>query len=306
MRTVFRLSIALSIGVTMTGAWANAEALPPLRLVTFNLLHGGASSGLFGNGQELEIRLETAAAEIESLGADVIGLQEASQSWGRGNVAARLAARLGFHYAHAPATERVFGNAIIDWLIVRLINFREGPAIVSRFPIVTSHVYDLPRCEKFLDPRVLLGAEILTPWGRINVYSTHTSRFSCQAERVAEIVAENRRSTPSIVMGDFNSVEGSPAIVQLTRSAGFVDVFRAANPAEPGHTVWQRVDSPASTVFRRVDYLFLVPGSEFPGRVQSSRVVLNSPRRLKDGNALWPSDHYGVFGELHFFPDGRE
>jgi endonuclease/exonuclease/phosphatase family metal-dependent hydrolase len=303
---LFQFSIALFMSVAMIGAPANAEPLPPLRFVTYNLLHGGASSGLFGHGQELDLRLETAAAEIESLGADVIGLQEASASWGRGNVAARLAARLGFHYVHAPATERVFGNAVVDWLIVRLINFSEGPAIVSRFPIGAREVYDLPRCEKFLDPRVLLGAEILTPWGRLTVYSTHTSRFSCQAGRVAEIVSEKRRSTPSIVMGDFNSAEGSPAIVRLTGSVGFVDVFRSANPAEPGLTVWQRIDSPTPTVFRRVDYLFLVPGTEFPGRVGSSRVVLNSPRRLEDGKVLWPSDHYGVFGELAPLPNSSD
>ena len=111
-----------------------AAVEPPrsLRVVTFNLLHGGPASGWFGDGQELARRLEITLAELRGLRPDVIALQEASQGWGRGNVAQRLAERLGYHVAFAHATERVFGRWPLDWLIVRAINFREGPAILSR------------------------------------------------------------------------------------------------------------------------------------------------------------------------------
>jgi endonuclease/exonuclease/phosphatase family metal-dependent hydrolase len=105
-------------------------------------------------------------------------------------------------------------------------------------------------------------------------------------------------------MGDFNAVEGSPGIAALTGDAGLVDAFRAANPAAPGLTVWQRLEVPASTVFRRVDYVFVLSGTRVPGRVRASRVVLDRPHRLTDGVTLWPSDHYGVLAELELDGDG--
>jgi hypothetical protein len=53
---------------------------------------------------------------------------------------------------------------------------------------------------------------------------------------------------------------------------------------------------------RRVDFVFLLPGHVVPGRVLSSRVVLNTPGTLANGEVLWPSDHYGVLAELDVFP----
>jgi endonuclease/exonuclease/phosphatase family metal-dependent hydrolase len=266
--------------------------------MTFNLLHGGAASGLTGDGQRLESRLAMTIEELRALAPDIVALQEASVSRQRGNVAARLAATLGFHYVHAPATERVFGRTLLDRLIVFFMNFEEGPAILSRFPIVASEVYDLPRCVRALDPRVLLRAEVATSAGHLQIFSTHTTRDDCQTRRVAEIVRERHGALPSLVMGDFNTAETSPAIAALTRDDGLIDAFRRVNPTAPGFTVWQRVEAPGPTVFRRVDYVFMLEGQTVPGAVHASRIVLNAPRRLADGTTLWPSDHYGVLAEV--------
>lgn len=280
------------------GAPAGAEPARALRVVTFNLFHGGASSGLSGDGHRLDARLELVARELRRLDPDVIGLQEASAGRGRGNVAERLARALGFQYAHAPATSRVFPFGLLNRLVVWLLAFAEGPAIVSRFPITAHAVHDLPRCVRYLDPRVLLHAEVATPRGALDVYSTHTSRHACQHRRVAELVGARRGRLPAVLMGDFNAVEGSPGIAALTDGAGLVDAFRAANPEAAGLTVWQRIEVPTSTVFRRVDYVFVLPGTRVPARVRASRVVLDAPGRLADGGTLWASDHYGVLAEL--------
>src|SRR5262245_51903402 len=88
---------------------AMAEPVRPLKCVTLNLLHGGVFSGLRGDGQELDRRLDMVVQGLRALEVDVVGLQEASESHGRGNVAARLAAQLGFHYVYAPAAFRLFG-----------------------------------------------------------------------------------------------------------------------------------------------------------------------------------------------------
>jgi endonuclease/exonuclease/phosphatase family metal-dependent hydrolase len=277
---------------------AAAEPAPRLSAVTFNLFHGGHWSGLTGNDRDLEHRLEMAASELQALRADIIGLQEASVSRRRGNVAARLAGRLGFHHAHASDSIRLFGLPFVNRLVAWLIDFSEGPAIVSRFPIVAWRVHDLPRCGRFFDPRAVLQTEIETPWGRWHVFSTHTSNESCQIPAVADVVREHGRGLPALIMGDFNSVEASPFITLLREQAGFVDAFRTANPSEPGLTVWQKIDAEAPTVRRRVDYVFVLPGREAAASIVSSRIVLNSPQRLSDGRSLWPSDHYAVLAEV--------
>ena len=290
----------LALGATLLTASSvtAAESEPGMRVVTLNLFHGGASSGLIGDAGQLEARLTIVTAELRALRPDLVALQEASVGWGRGNVAARLGDALGLHHVHAPATSRVSPLALLNRVLVALMNFNEGPAVLSRFPITASAVHDLPRCERTLDPRVMLETEVATPWGPLRVYSTHTGRDPCQHQRVAELVLAGRGRLPSILMGDFNAVEDAPSIASLVNGAGFVDAFRAANADTPGPTVWQRIEVETPTVFRRVDYVFVLPGTAGSPRVAASRVVLNAPGRLGDGRPLWPSDHYGVLADL--------
>jgi endonuclease/exonuclease/phosphatase family metal-dependent hydrolase len=272
-------------------------ALATLIVVTFNLLHGGPWSEWTGDDQKLERRFEIVATELARLHPDVVALQEASVGRRRGDVAARLAERLGMHYVHAPATDRVFPVRFLGRLAVGIVGFSEGPAILSRFPIVDAQTIELPRCRHWYDPRVVLAATVQTPQGDLHVYSTHTTRDDCQLERVGGIVAERRNGLPSLLMGDLNTGEKMVAIDAL-RASGFVDAFRTANPDAFGATVWQPIDSPAALASRRVDYILLLPGRDVRAHIAASRVVLSTPRRADDGSALWPSDHYGVLATI--------
>jgi len=298
------VAVVLLLTALPGGAAAGEESASTLRVVTFNLLHGGPSSGWRGDGEHLEERLAMVTRELGVLAPDVVGLQEASISRGRGNVAARLATALGLHVTHASATRRVSGLAWIDGLIVWGINFEEGPAVLSRFPIVAPHVVDLPRCRRFYDPRVLLHAVVQTPRGPLDVFATHTGHDACQVRRVAQVVSARRGPLPALVMGDFNAAETMDWMAALGREHGFVDAFRAARPSEPGATVWQQPGAPAPTVTRRVDFIFVVPNGAPAPRVRTSRVVLDRPERRPDGSTLWPSDHYGVLADLEFAAAG--
>ena len=293
----------LSVSAADTGS-ASGPA-PLLTFVTFNLFHGGPFSGLQGDGQELDRRLEMVGEELRALNPDIIGLQEASEGRARGNVAARLAAQLGFHHVFAAANPRPVRSGPINRAIAALLNFSEGPAIVSRFPIADWEALDLPRCGRHADSRLLLHATIQSPWGGLHVFSTHTIGDPCQTGRVAQLVRNRRGPLPSVLMGDFNAGEDSTAIAAVTHNGDFIDAFRTANPSLPGLTVWQRIDAPTSMVQRRGDYIFVVPGEEFRGKVLSSRVILKTPHRLPDGRVLWSSDHYGVLAELEVFPPNR-
>ena len=289
---------SLHAAISNTGAMQDRT----LTFVTYNLFHGGPSSGLLGNAHDLDQRLDIVAEELGNLGADVVALQEASAGFRRGSVAERLATRLGFHHVYAPANPRIFGSDVASHMVAGLLNFSEGPAIVSRFPIVTSHGYELPRCGKLFERRMLLSATVESPWGHVRVFSAHTLGDVCQTQVVAKIVRLARNRLPEMLMGDFNASEESPAIAALARQPGFLDAFRTANPTQPGFSVWQQMNVTTPTVRRRVDYLFLVAGTEVPGSVLSSRLVLNAPRLLGDRKPLWPSDHYGVLAEVDIAP----
>jgi endonuclease/exonuclease/phosphatase family metal-dependent hydrolase len=273
-------------------------AVRPLRVVTYNLLHDGAASGFIDGRTHLEERLEMTIRELKALDPDIVAVQEASDSRTHGNVPERLAKALGFHVVFEPATQHVFGLLPLDWLVVSLMCFKEGSAILSRFPITAFGVYNLPRCKKWLEPRIMLQATISTAWGPLQVFSTHTGRGDeCQMERVAEIVRDRVTGGPSLLMGDFNTAETSTVLNTLRSEAGFIDVFRTANPETNGPTVWQRIQSPESTVSRRVDFILLLNGKESAAAVRSSRIILDRPGQLPDGTTLWPSD-YGVLAEL--------
>jgi endonuclease/exonuclease/phosphatase family metal-dependent hydrolase len=113
---------------------------------------------------------------------------------------------------------------------------------------------------------------------------------------VAEL-ARSATGRAAIVMGDLNTADTAP-VLDVFRTHGFVDLFRTANPQASGATVWQRLDAPAPTVVRRVDYVFLRASDGLGAEVAGGRVVLNTPRPRADGGLLWPSDHYGVFVEV--------
>lgn len=306
-------SLAAAVLLTLlTHPFIGARAAEPadpsraLRVVTYNLLHDGAGSGFFDGRTRLDERLDMAIRELKALDPDVVALQEASDSRRHGNVPERLAKALGFHVVFEAATAHVFGLAPLDWLVITVMGFKEGSAVLSRFPITSSAVYELPRCTKWLEPRILLETTVSTVWGPLHVYSTHTGRGEeCQVERVGEIVRDRHGDGMSILMGDLNTAETSKGFTTLTSQAGFIDTFKTVNPDSNGPTVWQRIESAEPTVSRRVDFILLFNGRASKASVRSSRVVLNQPGRVPDGTLLWPSDHYGVLADIDIARQSR-
>jgi endonuclease/exonuclease/phosphatase family metal-dependent hydrolase len=300
------LASALAVAAMATSASGEGTAPPPtVRFVTINVLHGGPFSSWTGKDTHLEARLDLLSEALLALTPDVVALQEASWSRGRGHVASRLAGRLGMNHVSAPSSMKLFDTAWINRVAAALVDFSEGPAILSRFPIVRWEAHKLPRCGRRLDPRVLLFVELATPGGRLPVFSTHTSGHACHAQAVAALVRERRADLPGVLMGDLNAVESSAAITTLLAETGSIDAFRTANPDARGATVWQPVVVPERRASRRVDYVLLTPGHAFSGAVAESRVVVDAPGRLPDGSPLWPSDHYGVLADLIVFPAAR-
>jgi endonuclease/exonuclease/phosphatase family metal-dependent hydrolase len=219
----------------------------------------------------------------------------------------RIADALGYQMVFEPATQHISGIGLLDRLITSAIGFKEGPAILSRYPIAASEVYDLPRCQHRLDPRILLRAEINAPDGPIQVFSAHTAKGDdCQLQRVGELVREHQKTGRAILMGDLNTGEQSPVLTGWQKEPGFIDAFRVANPGVSGGTVWQNIYVDWPTTDRRVDFIFLLDGTSGNGPiVHSSRLAFDQPGRLPNGDALWPSDHRGVLAEIELAPVDR-
>jgi endonuclease/exonuclease/phosphatase family metal-dependent hydrolase len=295
------LAARLAAGATTSCATPDAPPAPrPLRFVTFNVDHGGLGSEILGDDSDLEDRFTLATGELERLDADVIGLQEASQGWRRGDVARRFAKALGFQYAFEGATQRLFGGGILGFLSATVLGFDEGPAVVSRWPITATHVWDVDHCDIFYR-RVLVCADVCTPWGPLRACSTHLSGSECQAASVDAHLRKNAADMPVVLMGDLNATEDSPALSLLRGRGGFVDTFRAANPGLAGYTDDQELDAEHATAFERVDYVLVSAAAPLGERVLSSRVVLDRPTFDEDGDVLWSSDHYAVLSEVDVF-----
>ncbi len=297
----------LGLFISPATAQPGQDASSRLRVLTYNLLHDGGWSGFFESGTHLEERLEITIQELRRVQPDIIALQEASESRKHGNVPKRIAEALGYHLVFEPATQHISGFGLFDRLITSAIGFKEGPAILSRYPIAASEVYDLPRCQRKLDPRILLRAEVTAPDGPIQIFSAHTAKGDdCQLQRVGELFREHQGTGRAILMGDLNTGEQSPVLLEWQKDPGLIDVFRAANPGVSGGTVWQNIYVDWPTTDRRVDFIFVLDeGTGSSPVVHSSTLAFDQPGRLPNGDAIWPSDHRGVIAEIEFLPLDR-
>jgi endonuclease/exonuclease/phosphatase family metal-dependent hydrolase len=280
--------VGLAALLVVLGLAAEAAAL---RVVTFNMLHGGLDSGLRGHGQHLDLRLQLAATELGALDADVVALQEASVGRGRGNLAERLGAKIGLPHVVLAAPD--------DWL-TRLaavaLRFAEGPALVSRLPVRGVRSRRLDRCGETLR-RALVCADVASEAGPVTVCSTHVDGSACQLASLASALSDACPAAPLVLMGDLNTTSDSPGFRALVDGMGLVDAFRTMNASAPGFTVWQPVTEPRRVARRRVDYILVRPGGGRTLAPRASRVVLDRPHETHVGT-LWASDHYAVVADI--------
>jgi endonuclease/exonuclease/phosphatase family metal-dependent hydrolase len=282
---------------------ASDAAVTTLTVVTLNLLHGAPLPGKGKARASLAARLDIVAAELAELSPDVVLLQEASRGSRHDLTAAILARRLGMDWAYAPANPaRIWGIARLAMRIVPSIDFEEGPAILSRLPILDRRVHRLSSRLPTFEDRMAVEAVLDGPRGPFSVFSAHLSAFSKAGRRrqsaaLLRAVEASAHRHPSIVGGDFNAEEHAPEIRMLTRS-GWLDAFRAVHPDAAGCTSPQTVDAPTGTARRRIDFLFAVPDDGARWRAHDARLVLDRAAPAGDGGALWASDHYGVLARL--------
>jgi endonuclease/exonuclease/phosphatase family metal-dependent hydrolase len=290
-----RVAAALLVGAVMLVGAAAASPPRPLRVVSYNLLHGGPALGRDYDGQRLEERLVMATDALRRLAPDLLGVQEASAGPQRGDVASRLADALGFHHVRAAAGYRLLGRLERWWF-----GFEEGPALLSRYPLRDARAIRVDGGDPWYG-RTLLCAVADTPWGPLDACSVHTDGSRAQLRGVARALLHRPRDGPLILTGDLNVAADAPAIVWLRAKMGFVDPLDVADPGRAYPTVWQPVRDAVRRARRRVDYVLVAAPPGGRTRVVDGRIALDQPGRARDGGPLWPSDHYAVVADVEVF-----
>jgi endonuclease/exonuclease/phosphatase family metal-dependent hydrolase len=275
-----------------------------IRTVTLNLLHGAPLLGQGRARASLGARLDWTAERLHDERPDVVLLQEASRSGRHGDTAARLAERLGMAHVYACANPSPFWQGVgAAGRLIGSLAFEEGPAVLSRLPVVTSRVHRLSSAWSLHERRVALEVVLEGPSGPFSVFSVHLTARSPAGRRrqvaaLTRAVEASPHAHPVIVGGDFNAEEHSHEIRALTELRGWIDSFRHVHPAAPGHTWGQALAAAVATAGRRIDFLFSAPAGGEHWTPRHSRLVVDrSFPHARDG-VLWASDHYGVLTDF--------
>lgn len=162
--------------------------LMKLRVVSYNIR----------NGHDVRHDMSLLAADILSVGADLVGLQEVdvctSRAGGRDTLA-ELAHALGWeHYAFCRAIDFAGGQY--------------GTAILSRYPIISFEIIPLPT-PAMVEGRSVGHATLDADGERVDFFNTHLSVESSALRAPQFVVLANLTAQyPSwILTGDFNTAD---------------------------------------------------------------------------------------------------
>ncbi|BCG65882.1 MAG: maltose 6'-phosphate phosphatase [Methyloprofundus sp.] len=234
------------------------------------------------------------ANAINELDVDIVCLQEVAEHWqdGQGdwesNSAKIINDRLSKpFYIHN------------DWSHLGFDKYREGVAILSRYPlskhesryVSDSHdVYDI-------NSRKVVTARVHVPYiGYINVFSAHLSwlegGFAQQFQQLKTWAEQNNRRDiqATLLCGDFNITAGSQGYEMVVASQQYEDQYLAINKQGVFDKVFKVHDAHWQDLLAddyRIDYIFMNKNSQL--KATSARVIFTE----QDYGRV--SDHCGYF-----------
>ena len=286
-----------------------AAPAPPgvLRVLTWNLWWR------FGDWRA---RREAVLRVLEELRPDVCGLQEVWATADEG-LADWLAERLAMQalFSPSPAPERWQRRLdLIEPGGAPGSRIAFGNAVLSRWPVLSSDVTDLPDGPR-PEGRTALHALLDVPGGPLPFTTTHLNSSPAEsAVRVAQVralvpeVARRARQVPGarrpVLTGDLNAEATSDEVrllggyetAPVVPDFVLVDAWRFAADGAEGRT-WDRRNPHVARVHQpsaRIDYVF-VGLPEFSGRGS----VLGAHRvGAEPVGGVWPSDHAAVLVDL--------
>jgi endonuclease/exonuclease/phosphatase family metal-dependent hydrolase len=332
---------AFAVGFQSVAAAATSRL--SLTAMTYNLFQGSELSDVISasNGQEFlaavakdygqvvatnfSERATAIAAEVQSAGPDLIGLQEAAL-WKTSapsaafpppaptTVSYDLVALLvqaldarGLHYRPVAVTDNftVAGPGLFPTGFMN-VQLTDRVAILARTdePLTISNA----RTANFIHNTVLTtlnGPSTLTGGyasvdatlaGRTERFvTTHLDAFdvTVAAAQANELVAGPLNTVlPVVLTCDCNATPSS-ATYALLMGAGLKDSWVQANPGQPGYTCCQdpTLLNPTSALATRIDYIFTRGGGL---KATGVRVVGADQASRTTPSGFWPSDHAGL------------
>ena len=234
------------------------------------------------------------ARAIAELDADVVCLQEVAELWNDGNGDwASNSARIINDRLASPY------HLVTDWSHLGFDQYREGVAILSRYPLTKSEARYVSTSQDPYDihARKVVMAQIKVPHiGLVNVFSVHLSWWENGfEEQFGKLRAwAKAKCSPQVkatlLCGDFNVSACSQGYRLMTVSGEFEDQFLAtALPGDLQHD--PRVDDPYWQRQLAEDYRidFVLMSSDSTLRAVAGRTVFTQQDygRVSDHNGYW-------------------
>jgi endonuclease/exonuclease/phosphatase family metal-dependent hydrolase len=242
------ISLARVLAIVCASACATggaSRAIPTrgaMRVVSYNI-HAGKDAARQPN-------LQRVATILDSLGADIVLLQEVDRGTersGRVDQLAELERLTGMHGGFAKSLDFQGGDY--------------GIAALSRWPIDSVETVPLPtdppadRGDGMYEPRVAIHMVVSSPAGRLDVIGTHlgaesdaTFRDQEARDLIEHIRTHVAPEAPVVIGGDFNSTPDSDVHGSFT--GDFEDSWQKCGSGN-GYTF------PADSAARRIDYVYL-------------------------------------------------
>jgi endonuclease/exonuclease/phosphatase family metal-dependent hydrolase len=248
-----------------------------VRIATFNILHGRSPA-------DGRVDVDRLAAAVESLDADVLGLQEVDRGQPRSmraDLTAVAATAMG-------APEHQFVAALSGtpggtWMAAtgegQPGSAGYGVALLSRYPVVSWRVVRLPPLRAsvpmwsrltgrpFLardEPRVAVAAVLDGPFGQFTVCNTHLSFIpgwgALQLHRLVRSLAGTRE--PLALIGDLNMKQRPAARISGMRPVASAATFPADRPR------------------RQIDHVLVRGGLRATGPAEAVQLPLSDHRAL--------------------------
>ena len=212
-----------------------------IRVMDYNIHQGFNINGF--------LDLEGIARVIESSGADIVCLEEASRGWvinGSADTYEWLASRLGMKYKlFTPASDQVWGNAIL-----------------SKYPLKIIDSGFLPRLEAPLRRSFLLAEVNLESQGgnieNINILCTHVHHIReegfIREQQVQFLLDQWNGLGRTVMVGDFNAHPDKPEI-KLIYDAGLIDSQAYLGKDDQWTWIFYKP-------YERIDYIWVTPDLE--------------------------------------------
>lgn len=297
-RKGFRVQYAIGCKTETREIWDNNLGInytaghAGLKVLTLNL-HCYQESDQDGKFNEI-------VRAIREIDIDIICLQEVGEEWqdGKGNWQSNGAGIIQDRLRQYGRSYHLY----TDWSHIGFDRFREGSAILSRYPLVqrdAAYVSAETDIHSIHARKVVMGRIDVPGVGPINVFSVHLSwwqdGFWPQFETLGRWAdgATSAGVAATLLCGDFNTKAGSRGYMLIADGKVYEDQFlQIASPAVfagvfrkslPGREEWLADDN-------RIDYIFANINSKL--KPTSARVLFSG------GDYRRVSDHPGYLVEF--------